>query len=198
MYDRADHLPICPSLVIRQRLNTVAEISELCRRGGMNRIRAPAARADKPRAVAAIAGELETLPINETLFKTSAHQATIVGNAVERAELVRAHIVTRGKMTAEMLEVLPAPWATEAITIEPGVNRRDRMKLTRIQIRLSIARMTSALTAVASSAVFRMNGASRRIGNFESVLARRLAPRKVPPCLRPLPKWTSLQLRKLY
>ena len=154
MYDRADHLPICPSLVIRQRLNTVAEISELCRRWGMNRIRAPAARADKPRAVPAIAGELETLPINETLFKTSAHQATIVGNAVERAELVRAHIVTRGKMTAEMLEVLPAPWATEAITIEPGVNRRDRMKLTRIQIRLSIARMTSALTAVASSAVF--------------------------------------------
>jgi hypothetical protein len=133
-----------PSLVIPHRLNTVAEISELCRRWRMNRIRAPAASADEPRAVTAVAGELETLPSNETPFKTSAHQAAIVGNAVESAELVRAYMVTRGKMTAEMLEVLPALWAREAITIEPGINRRDRMKLTRIQIRLSIARMTSA------------------------------------------------------
>ena len=71
--------------------------------------RAPAASADKLRVVPAIARELETLPINETLFQTNAHQAAVVGNAVKRAELVRAHIVTRGKMTAEMLEALPAP-----------------------------------------------------------------------------------------
>jgi len=65
--------------------------------------------------------------------------------------------VTRGEVTAEMLEAFTAPWAWEAIPVEPGVNRRDRMKLARTQIRLSIARHS---TVVASSAVFRMNGAA--------------------------------------
>jgi len=32
-------------------------------------------------------------------------------------------------MTAEMLEALAAPWAKQAIAIEPGVDLRDRMKL---------------------------------------------------------------------
>jgi hypothetical protein len=84
-----------------------------------------------------------------------------VGNAVLSAELVCTHIVTRGKMTAEMLEAFTAPWARKAISIEPGVNRRDRMKLSRIQIRLSITRMTSALSAVPWSAVLLGRMASR-------------------------------------
>lgn len=87
-------------------------------------------------------------------------------NSVESAELVRAHIVTRGKVTAEMLEAFTAPWAWEAIPVEPGVNRRDRMKLTRIQIRLSIARMKSALAAVSSSAVFSDEWRGASTGNF--------------------------------
>ena len=102
----------------------------------MNRIGAPAARTDKLRAVPAIAGELETLPCNKALFQPNAHQATVVVNAIERAELVRAHIVTCGKMTAEMLEALPAPWAREAILVEPDVNFRDRMKLTGVKMKL--------------------------------------------------------------
>ena len=73
--------------------------------------------------------ELETLPDRRTPFKTRAYQAAIVRNSVESAELVRAHIVTRGKVTAEMLEAFTAPWAWEAIPVEPGVNRRDRIKI---------------------------------------------------------------------
>ncbi len=109
----------------------------------MNRIGASAASADELRAVPAIAGELETLPINQTFLQPNPHQPAVVRNAVERTELVGAHIVTRGKMTAEMLEALPAPWAREALAIEPGVNFRDRMKLTRVQICLSVTRMTA-------------------------------------------------------
>ena len=95
----------------------------------MNRIGASALSTDKLRAMPAIASELETLPINKALFQTSPHQATVVGNTVERAELVGANIVTRGKMTAEMLEALVTPWAKEALAIEPSVDFRDRMKL---------------------------------------------------------------------
>jgi hypothetical protein len=40
-----------------------------------------------------------------------------VANAIELAKLVRAHIVTYGKMTAEKLEALPALWAKEAILV---------------------------------------------------------------------------------
>ena len=85
----------------------------------------------------AIAGQLETLAINQTSFQTNPHQAAVVGNTVERAELVGAHIVTRGKMTAEMLEALAAPWAKEALAIEPGVDFCDRMKLGRVNFGLS-------------------------------------------------------------
>ena len=102
----------------------------------------------------AIAGKLETLPISETFFKTNAHQPPIVRNTIQNAELVRAHIVTRGNMTAEMLKALPAPWAWEAIPIEPSVNRSDRMKLTWIQIRLSHCSSNIGLIAFASAAVF--------------------------------------------
>ena len=155
-----------PSLFISQRLNTVAEIPELGRRWGMNRIGAAAASADELRAVPVITGELETLPIGETPFKTRAHQAAIVRNAVLSTELVRTHIVACRKMTAEMLEAFSATWAREAIPIEPGVNCYDRMKLTRNQIRLSVARMTSAFTAVASSAVFSDEWCGASTGNF--------------------------------
>jgi hypothetical protein len=102
----------------------------------MNRIGAPATSADKFRAVRAIAGELETLPSDKALFQPNAHEAAVVGNAIERAELVRAHTVTCGKMPAEMLEPLPALWAREAILVEPGVNFCDRMKLTRVKMKL--------------------------------------------------------------
>jgi hypothetical protein len=117
-----------PSLAISQRLNMVAKISQLRSRWGMNRVGVPATRADKLRAVSVIAGKLEPLPINEALFQTNAHQATVVGNAVEHAELFRAHFVARSEMTAEMLEALSAPWAKQAFTIEPGVDFRDRLK----------------------------------------------------------------------
>ena len=89
-----------PSPAISQRLNMVAKISQLRSRWGMNRIGAPTSRADKLRAVSVIAGELEPLPIHEVLFQTNAHQATVVGNTVERAKLVCAHFVARSEMTA--------------------------------------------------------------------------------------------------
>jgi hypothetical protein len=57
-------------------------------------------------------------------------------------------------MTAEMLEALLALWAREAIPIKPGVNRRDRIKLMRIQIRFSIARKHQRLPPFAWSAIF--------------------------------------------
>jgi hypothetical protein len=91
----------------------------------MNRIRAAAPSADKLRTVTAIARELQPLPIDETLFQTNAHQSTVVRNAMERTELVRAYIVFRSKMTAEMHETLSAAWAKEALPVEPGVNLRD-------------------------------------------------------------------------
>src|SRR5579872_3151177 len=98
----------------------------------MNRIRAFAASADKLRAMPTIASEFETLSINQALFQTNPHQAPIVGNTVQRAELVRAHIVTCGKMTAEMLEALPAPRATEPLTVQPSVDLRYGVKLARV------------------------------------------------------------------
>jgi hypothetical protein len=64
-----------PSLAISQWLNMVAKISLLRSRWGMNRIGAAATRADKLRAMSVIAGELEPLPIHESLFQTNAHQS---------------------------------------------------------------------------------------------------------------------------
>ena len=96
----------------------------------MDRIGASAASADKLRTMPTVAGEFETLSINQTLFEPNPHQAPVVGNSVQRAKLVRPHIVGRGKMTAEMLETLAASWAQQPLAIEPGVNFRDRMKLT--------------------------------------------------------------------
>jgi len=103
----------------------------------MNGIGTSAPSADKFRAMPAIASEFETLSIDQTLLQTSAHQAAIMGNTVQRAELVGTHVVTRRKMTPEMLEALATPWAKQALAIEPGVNFRDRMKLTRINFCLS-------------------------------------------------------------
>lgn len=61
----------------------------------MNRIGASALRTDKLRAMCDIPGELETLPVHQTLFQTRAHQAAVVRNTVERTELVGAHFVSR-------------------------------------------------------------------------------------------------------
>jgi hypothetical protein len=39
-------------------------------------------------------------------------------------------------MTAAMLEALPALWTREAILVEPGINFRDRLKLTGVKMKL--------------------------------------------------------------
>jgi len=80
----------------------------------------------------AIAGQLEPLPVDHALFQARPDQSAVVRNTVERAELVRAHVVTRGKMTAEMLEPFAAARTQDALAIEPCIDFRDRMKLTGI------------------------------------------------------------------
>ncbi len=81
-----------------------------------------------------IARKLEPLPVDQALFQTRADQAAVMGNTVERAKLIGAHFVSRGKMTAEVLEALAASWAEQALAIEPGVNFRDGMKLTGVNV----------------------------------------------------------------
>ena len=102
----------------------------------MNRIGTPSPRADKFRAMSPIARELETLPGNEALFQPNAHQASVMGNAIQLAELVRPHIVSRGEMTAEVLEAVPALGARETLLVEPRINFCDRMKLTTAKMKL--------------------------------------------------------------
>jgi hypothetical protein len=60
------------------------------------------------------------------------YQPPVVRNTVERAKLVRAHLVTCSKVSAEMLEALPASGAQEALVFEPGIDFCNRTKLTRI------------------------------------------------------------------
>ncbi len=91
----------------------------------MNRIGTSALGADELGAMGDIAGKLETLPVYQTLLETRAHQTAVVRNPIERTELVGAYFVSRGKMTAEMLEALAASWAKQALAIEPRVDFCD-------------------------------------------------------------------------
>jgi hypothetical protein len=117
----------------------------------MNRIRTPALRADKFRTVRDVAGEFEALAIDQALFQTHSHQSAVVGNTIERAELVGAHFVTRGKMPSEMLIALATPRARQELTIEPCINFSDRMELTRINLRLSFSTNDGATRLIAAA-----------------------------------------------
>ncbi len=148
----------------------------------MNRVRPSALGADKLRAMRNIARELETLPVYEALFQTRADQAAVMGNTVERAKLIGAHLVSRGKMTAEVLEALAAPWAKQALAIEPGVNFRDGMKLTRINVGLSFLTNEGAVPLVAASDAFYGKILPfRGDREFASQLGRRMATMKSSP-----------------
>lgn len=103
----------------------------------MHRVGAPALGADELCPMPGVARQLEALPIDQALFQARTHQAAVMRNTVERAELVGAHVVTRRQMAAEMLEALAASRAHNALAIEPCVDFRDRMKLTGVNLCLS-------------------------------------------------------------
>ncbi len=54
-------------------------------------------------------------------------------------------------MTTKMLEAIAAPWAKQTLAIEPGVDLRDRMELTRINFRLSFSTNDGATRFIAAA-----------------------------------------------
>jgi hypothetical protein len=106
MFTDSRSLRFSPALQIPQRLDPVAQVSELRRRWFVHRIGAAPERSDKLRAMPAIASQLEPLAIDQALFQARPHQAAVMGNTVECAEFIGAHLVTRSQVTAEMLEAL--------------------------------------------------------------------------------------------
>lgn len=158
----------------------------------MNRVWAPTLRADKPRAMPDVAGKLETLPVHQALLQTSTHQAAVVRNTVERTELVGAHLVGRRKMTAQMFEALAAFWTKQALTIEPRIDFRDRMELTRINFGFSFLTNDGATRFIAAAdALWQIHPAPPMIENFASQLGRRMATSKSSPD----PTWTRNYFR---
>jgi hypothetical protein len=103
-------------------------------------------------------------------------------NAVKRTELVGAHLVRRREMTAEMLEAFAASWAQQALAIEPGINIRDRMELTRVNFRLSFLTNDGATRFIAAADALWTN-ASRSADDreFASQFGRRMATSKSSP-----------------
>ena len=75
--------------------------------------------------------------------------------------------MTRGKMTAEMLEAIAAPWAKQTLAIEPGVDLRDRMKLTGVNFGFSFLTYDGATRFIAAAvALWQIQPAPPTIENF--------------------------------
>src|ERR1700722_297591 len=91
-----------------------------------------------------------------------------------------------------MFEALTAPWAQQAVAIEPGVDFGDRMKLARINFRLSVLLMTEPYVSSRLLTRWGERGPRRRrVEKFGFSIRQTYGDRKSSPCRR----WTRIYFR---
>jgi len=157
----------------------------------MNRVGAPALGADKLGPMPGVARELQALPIDEALFQARTHQAAVMRNTIERAEFVGAHVVTGRQMTAEMLEALAASRAHDALAIEPCVHFRDRMKLTGVNLCLSLVRIAKQF----AGSVLLMRSGRARAASLANENLLSIRQTHGDPKSSPGQRWTRIYFR---